>query len=203
MKQLNFIGDIHGDFTFHHTITTCLENSIQIGDYGIGFGDNPVMDHPNHRFIRGNHDNYEECKSQYPKSFINDGTVEDTPIGKMMFLGGAFSIDKQWRTPGKDWWHTEEITLEKSYELIKIYKQTKPVIMVTHDLPKSISIELFGHNNIKIEDNITNVTLDEMFMEHKPKYWIAGHWHKSITKIIDNCSFTVIGINDIATINFS
>lgn len=67
MKKLSFIGDCHGLFQRYETLIKDKENTIQVGDMGVGFlrwpHGEPSANPPhakmvagNHRFIRGNHD---------------------------------------------------------------------------------------------------------------------------------------------------
>src|SRR5260221_1403513 len=95
-----FIGDIHGDISSYERIVNHFRKpSVQIGDFGFGFGymreeHNYIDWRPDERFIRGNHDNPAVCAAQ--NGYIPDGTIE----GNTMYLGGAWSIDHAWRTPG-------------------------------------------------------------------------------------------------------
>ena len=190
--KVRLIGDIHGDFVALENILEGVDYSVQVGDYGIGFGSNPPAK-TNHRFIRGNHDNLSECKDYH--NFIPDGTVEDTIHGKIMFVGGAWSIDRAWRTEGLDWWADEQVSNGKASELIDLYEQVKPTIMITHDIPKSVAIKIFTKSIKNTNSNITNEMLDSMFQIHKPKYWAFGHWHHSCVNDIDGCRFMCLGIN--------
>ena len=190
---VRFIGDIHGDFPAIRKITETCKLSVQVGDYGIGFGKDPSFIDENQRFIRGNHDDYEKCKAYL--AFIDDGTVYPTKYGPMMFIGGAWSIDKPWRTPGVDWWHTEEVTQEKAYKLLEQYKALKPAIMVTHDMPRDITMSVFGLTQERAFKNLTNMMLNDMWHEHKPKAWIHGHWHNDYQTAIEGCQFIGLGIN--------
>ena len=116
MTITRLIGDIHGHFYDYqaHSIEDFDGPTVQIGDFGIGFGQSDYWHESinnfhadgRHRFIRGNHDNPTVCK-QDMTGYIADGTVEDD----VMFIGGAWSIDNPvappgWyrRTAGYDWW---------------------------------------------------------------------------------------------------
>lgn len=74
MKSIRFIGDVHGNWKRYKKIINDCDTSIQVGDFGVGFiskiteqvHSNPPYDHMkrgDHRFIRGNHDNPNVCKS--------------------------------------------------------------------------------------------------------------------------------------------
>lgn len=185
MKKLRFIGDVHGKFNAYAKLLDGCDASIQVGDMGIGFpGDHtdPVFP-PQHRFIRGNHDNPSVCR-QHP-NWIRDGSVE----GNIMFIGGAWSIDECMRTEGVDWWRDEELDYNTLGVFIDKAMINKPDIMVTHDAPYSVCEALFTMMPIKTR---TQVALDCIFQEHKPKLWIFGHWHKDVVKEIDGTTFVCL-----------
>ena len=64
---MRLIGDIHGKIE-PYIQTALTYDTVQIGDFGIGFMHNKDMEKVNkfhtdgnHRFIRGNHDDPEKC----------------------------------------------------------------------------------------------------------------------------------------------
>lgn len=201
LKMIRMIGDIHGDFESYDKIIKDLEEtypgakSIQVGDYGIGFGNNPDISkvNKNHRFIRGNHDCLDECMLY--DNFIVDGHLDRFEGGSMMFIGGAWSIDRGYRQPYKDWWPDEEVSYEKAVALINGYEYIKPTIMVTHDMPRSASMNNFRLSEERVGKNMTNQMLDEMFKIHKPKLWIHGHWHIQYKTTFNDTTFVGLGIN--------
>lgn len=183
--MMRFIGDIHGKtFGYQDLIVDC-ERSIQLGDFGMGFGatleadfiDDMIDTFPgNHKFIRGNHDDPAECKKS--KHWIPDGAVDDD----MMFVGGAWSIDQAHRNEGVSWWREEELSYARLLSLTRKYIDTKPRVMVTHTAPieiaRQMGFEIIG-NGSRTEQAFTS-----MFEFHKPEIWLFGHWHKSFDKVI-------------------
>lgn len=119
MKNLIFLGDIHGNFNYlkwyikTHDLTDCV--IYQVGDFGIGFtteyndmntlGDlNRVLKKRNIQMyaIRGNHDNPKFFDGHLANHFDNlhllaDYTVIDIEGTKILGLGGAISIDRKLR----------------------------------------------------------------------------------------------------------
>lgn len=181
MVMIRFIGDVHGKFRRYRDLIRDVQNSIQVGDFGVGF--RKTYEHPasaaphdsmsrgNHRFIRGNHDNPGVCRGH--KFWIPDGSVE----GDMMFCGGALSIDRSMRTTGLDWWEDEELSYAQFQEVIDTFVTQKPRIMVTHDCPEVVATEMFrGHYKFN-DPSITRQAFDMMFQEHQPEVWLFGHWH--------------------------
>ena len=197
MYKMRYIGDVHGKFGPYKKIIENVKESIQVGDMGVGFKHShrsgEIKDSPNppydamtkegvnHRFIRGNHDNLEVCAQH--SQYILDCTVKDDT----MFIGGAYSIDKEWRTEGYDWWADEELSYDQLNCAIDLYEKTKPRVMITHECPESISAALFPRR-LNIGSSTRNA-FDQMFALHKPELWIFGHWHMSRDEMIDGCRF--------------
>ena len=195
-KKIRFIGDIHGDleawkFLINEDNYDC---TIQVGDFGAGFvrvPDEKEID-LKHKFIRGNHDDPQVCKES-PR-WIPDGTF--WPELLMMFVGGAYSIDKEYRTIGVDWWEDEELSYQELEKMINLYINYKPRVMVTHDFPHSVAEKLFrGMGGYPIKATRTSYALDKMLWEHKPEIHLGGHWHEPKDEIINGTRFICLGIN--------
>lgn len=197
--KTRFIGDVHG---LKYELSLVLDNLpqsitnvIQVGDMGVGFGQgdfwheslDDMLERVNGRFIRGNHDNPAMCKTM--KSWIQDGVIEND----VMFVGGAWSIDRQWRTKDYDWWEDEELSYEGLYLLIQTYNYVQPRVMVTHDCPLPVSEELFIKRGKSFSGTQyrtrTGTAFQEMFETHKPALWIFGHWHYDVDEVIDGTRF--------------
>jgi hypothetical protein len=184
-----FIGDIHGKIREYEQLIERrgIDCSLQLGDLGAGF-QNVVL--PNlslaHKALRGNHDDPAVIR-KYPNYLGDYGYL---PEQDMYYISGAWSIDKNWRTPGISWWPDEEldfITLRLIIEEIEYYK---PRIIASHDCPSSIRKELFGFGHF-IETR-TGMALAEAFMLHKPTWWIFGHYHRSRNMNILSTNFVCL-----------
>ena len=210
--KTRIIGDIHGKFneyafynldvgrTRHMGDPVPPERSIQVGDFGIGFYtsywhdmvNDWMMKNPNHRFIRGNHDNPAKCFEM--ANWIYDGVVEND----VMYVGGAWSIDHAMRTEGLDWWRDEELSVSQFNAIIDIYQNVKPRVMITHDCPTAIAWEMFvsrgdtlaGTKQIKTR---TGEALQAMWEMHKPEHWIFGHWHNTRDITLLGTKFQCLG----------
>lgn len=210
MRNIRFIGDIHGNFYQYLNLINSCDESVQIGDHGIGFvrrgksvldaykyiDFQPYTPIEGHRFIRGNHDHPAICKLH--PSYINDGHYEDG----MMFVGGALSIDKDWRIAGESWWPDEELSYEELQYIAGQYGVRKPNIMVTHECPESVSdilvAQLLGGRKFNFPSR-TREVFDVMLTSHRPKLWIFGHWHVSFDMIIDGTRF--ICLNELEAVD--
>lgn len=179
---IRFIGDVHAKFDKYVELTGVPHPTIQVGDFGIGFKPNPLeqIDPLKDRFIRGNHDWPAECKRQ--PNYIGDGTFEDG----IFFIGGAYSIDRAWRTEGLDWWPDEELSYQELDAQIDRFVELKPNIVVSHDVPAPAFHYVLGHHG---EMSRTANALTAMFHFHKPKLWIFGHHHKHFEGTYDGCKF--------------
>jgi len=196
--KTRIIGDIHGKVASYAAIADESEKSIQIGDFGFGFFDrgsyhersvHEFFDkNPQHRFIRGNHDDPARCREV--SNFVEDGTVEN----KTMFIGGAWSIDYLNRHEGISWWRDEECSEEQFVNMTQGYIDIKPKIMITHDAPLEASKKMFLDKGLGMGDNkqimtMTGNALQHMFEIHQPDVWIYGHWHGDITETIKGTEF--------------
>lgn len=202
-KTIRFIGDIHGSYGMYAIRVMGVPDSVQVGDFGFGFGqsgsatyiDNVLYKYAqgSHRMIRGNHDNPDEMKKS--NHFIPDGTIE----GNVMYIGGAASIDKHMRTEGVDFWSKEESSDEELEALVKLYGKTKPNILVTHECPEFFSdrvmVPLVG--GIANFRSRTREAFDRMYIVHKPKIHIFGHWHKDVDQVWGKTRMICLGIGSV------
>jgi len=216
MTLTRLIGDIHGLINDYRVfaINDFEGPTIQIGDFGIGFGQsdywhefiNDFHTLSNHRFIRGNHDNPYMCQEMI--GYIPDGTTEND----VMFIGGAWSIDNPNAPPGwykrtayVDWWPEEECTDDQFEAMFETYKRVKPRVMITHDCPSSISYEMFwGSGFLKgpVYPNRTGEWLDRFFEAHQPEFHFFGHWHKTMALKRGNTTFVCLGELDTIDVDF-
>lgn len=187
-----FIGDVHGEFECYKKIISKLPESIQLGDMGLGF--HPLLDadfpdcFPEHRFIRGNHDNPKVCRNK--KEYLGDfGHISAL---KLFFVSGAHSIDSMHRTNGFDWWDDEQLSRKELFNALKSYRKYKPRIVISHDCPAMLMHQF----NIRGKRDRTAYALDEMFKSHKPEIWIFAHHHRKCSFEERGVRFEALGILD-------
>ncbi|WNL50742.1 metallophosphatase [Ruegeria phage RpAliso] len=186
---LRLIGDVHAKTLRYRAIAEQAEESIQVGDLGMGFlipeqqEDLALLQEGGkHRFIRGNHDDPELCRKS--NGWIKDGHFDADR--NMMFIGGAWSIDfdirqsRDRRYGGKTWWPDEEVALCELERIRADFVYFKPDIVITHDCPRSVAKHLFFRPPYDTRNQFrtrTSEALDAMFRDHKPDLWVFGHWH--------------------------
>jgi hypothetical protein len=175
---VRYIGDIHGKIDRYLPLIQGVD-SIQVGDFGMGFIPTPELP-ARARFIRGNHDSPEICR-QHP-NWIADGTIEDDT----MFIGGAWSIDRAYRTEGVSWWPDEELSISELDRMIDMAIAMRPRIMVTHDCPTDAVYHLFNAHPISTR---TQQALNAIWQLAPPEIWLFGHWHQSRDQVINGTRF--------------
>lgn len=205
-------GDTHGNqILWDACITSFLkpgDTIIVLGDFGIGFFDGKYwseemfFDYLAEQsytilFVDGNHENFEKMNS-YEISEWNGGCVhrirpnvihlmrgEIFEIdGKRVFtFGGGYSLDKDYRIPGRTWW-VEEMPNNEEYK-----KATKNLedcgfdvdYILTHTAP-SDTVEYMSRLNMGIKNTVVEefpLTGYLQWVAEKTSYdkWYFGHFH--------------------------
>lgn len=196
-KPLVFVGDVHAKID---RLLSKLNGDevFQLGDMGLGFKGVYLPKQKNLRFIRGNHDSPQKCQAH--PNYAGEFGYDDKR--KLFYLGGAFSIDYQWRTEGVSWWRDEELNPVQLQEAAKQYAEVKPKIVATHDCPDSVRIKLLREIaiNFRPEKDVptrTATALQAMFEQHKPDIWLFGHYH--IDKDFEHEGTRFICLNELST----
>jgi Icc-related predicted phosphoesterase len=183
-EELMLIGDSHGKLDEYWKLLQGFEGeSIQIGDFGFKKHHEWHMkniDSDKHKVLFGNHDSTDFLDA--PHSLGNWSYCEER---KLMTVRGAWSVDRVSRTEGVDWWSNEELNYGEFLEVLDVYIEKKPNVVVTHDCPHIIRQTLFG---ITQKSTTTN-GLQGMFDFHQPKLWVFGHHHESKDVIIKGTRF--------------
>lgn len=210
-------GDWHGSFkqaekVIRHTHELGLDTIFHVGDFGIWNNDKPFLNQMHFLlnqweiemyFIDGNHENFDML---YEKKILEDGTryVRDRityiPRGyrwewhgmTFLGLGGAVSIDKDFRVEGRSWWAQEALTDED----ILTAQSGGPVdVMFTHDSPASApnSITDDWHGQMQAmkyygKENLAACTdhrkrLQEAADVNTPRLLFHGHYHRAMNGI--------------------
>lgn len=189
---LRIIGDVHGIFDQYAHLCRGAEYSLQVGDMGFDYSYiNEHVDFNKHKIIGGNHDNYSDKRiledgsvvfEKQSKHFLGEfGNWLIPGFGNVYFVRGAYSVDKNNRTFGVDWWSDEELTQSQGNKMLKDYELKKPNFVVTHTVPASIMPyipfrRLKGFGDVR---SSTSTLLDLAYNVHQPDVWVFGHFHKS------------------------
>ena len=183
------IGDVHGMVDQYNRLIKNSDRSIQVGDFGFAKQHEWHMkncDPTKHQIVFGNHDDYGYLKS--PHSL---GNYSLTPEG-IFTIRGAESIDKHHRIEGVSWWREEELNWSEANQVVESYMQLRPEIVISHDCPDSVCLQLFGYGG-----SFTRKLLENLFQLYQPSLWIFGHHHKSKNEVILGTRF--ICLNELET----
>lgn len=216
MTKTLYIGDIHGSWDVLEILVKTamlrhpdIKRVVQVGDAGFwprmsikywySHSSVPVPVF----FIDGNHEDHftllqnmtTEPAVRHPAYtgalHIPRGFYHD----KILYMGGASSIDKDYRTPGHDWFPDESIS-QKDFETACLNSGNQIVnVMVCHDTTKRgfgyMTPFLFG-GGLKSCGETDRIALEELFIRAKPKLYIHGHYHGSRHYEIEGCLFIVL-----------
>lgn len=185
------IGDVHGYYDRYANIARDRDYTLQIGDLGFKYGCLEDLDPERHKIVAGNHDNYDILPSL--PHYLGDWGFHTLGGTEFFFLRGAYSIDRDSRTIGLDWWSQEEIPIEAFMEARTFYRELKPKIVITHTCPESLAPAFLNPRySHRVHVTKTGWMLDELFNSHQPELWVFGHFHMSKTIMEGRTRFTCL-----------
>lgn len=243
--RILYLGDLHGNFSLIHQYVKNYDikdaHIIQVGDFGVGFA---LLDKERRALgmfhdlfvknnvivwaIRGNHD-FKPYFDNDPFGFSNirlvpDYTVLELEGKKILCVGGAVSVDREWRytgaqrrgefnvMPGQSWWKDEVFVLEKE----KVVDLKGINIVVTHTCPSYCPpdntfgfgsfvegiIRDTGDVGLKTDLNVERQAMNDLFHYLKINgnnidnhYY--GHFHKSEVQNYDGIVHRMLGVGEL------
>ncbi len=200
MTHFRIISDIHGRKSLYLKMILPATYSLQLGDLDFNYdwmkGD---VDHKNHWFFGGNHDNYDVIKNS-PHNLGDFGVKEVPELGNFFFIRGAWSIDQKIRKKHISWWPQEELSYAESLKAIELYEATKPEILITHQTSQKIAKTMGLDPDFAIDcgwnesfpNHFMGTFFDQIFEIHQPKFWFFGHYHLNWIKKVDKTTFVCI-----------
>lgn len=212
------------DFCSKH-VTTREDIMIVLGDAGINYYLNErdyvlkdsLLDLPVTLFcVHGNHEERPEnidgyktrefhngivCyEEKYPNIlFAKDGEIYNFDGKSTLVIGGAYSVDKNYRLMmGYNWYSSEQPNDNIKDRIRKVLKEhnNEVDIILSHTCPfKYLPYEVFlsGIDQSTV-DNGTEKFLDEIEETTKYKKWYCGHYHTD--KKIDDIRFMMYDIDE-------
>jgi hypothetical protein len=109
-------------------------------------------------------------------------------------LGGAFSVDYQHRTEGKDWWRNEEPTPEEAAALVA----SGPLdILITHDAPAGVPLkgDFQLSDELTRKADITRTLLRRVVDSMTVPQLFCGHWHQRRTSELSHPDGTITRVD--------
>lgn len=191
MYFIRIINDIHGYVDDYLQIAKSAPgHTLQIGDLNFNYDFMDQLDPTIHKFGQGNHDSHAILETNPPPHFIGrfgEFQLGDEPL-RAMWIGGAYSVDKAYRTEWVNWWANEELSSNEANKCLKQYEEVKPNIVFSHDCPASV-LPCFVTNNWKIQPSYTSRLLEQCFAIHAPRYWFFAHHHRNCRRLLGETEF--------------
>lgn len=182
-----------------------LKVIVQVGDFGIGPwpGERKTFTGVVDRMLAradawmlvtpGNHENYatlEAAPRDAAGMLVLGDRLRALPRGhrwrlgglRWGSLGGATSIDQQWRTAGRDWWPQERIRQAD----VDTLGDDPLAVLLTHEAPMGVTVE--SAMDVSRVDPATLAEADEgrrlvrrAVERTRPRVVLSGHWHQRLT----------------------
>lgn len=206
-------GDIHGNPSrieaqglFHNM--TKDDMFLIAGDFGCIFGLGEQDEQKLNQletlpfmilFIDGNHECFPKLYS-YPEELWHGGRVHrirknvlhlmrgqvfDLDGTSVFTMGGAYSIDKMFRIPGKSWWPEEMPSPEEYSEALEnLKKHNNSVdVIVSHAAPDK-TMEMFVQTGVisgrYLQEMELNLFLEKVCQTVQYKHYYFGHMHQDM-----------------------
>lgn len=210
MKKIIVCGDIHGEYGQLNMLINRHRPDmvLQCGDFGYfpkwhgktyvnDFGRLKVIDQyciftngvPVY-WCDGNHEDHHaliELAKKDPHSFTENtfyqkrGSYITLPDGRnVLFMGGAFSIDREWRVLNESYWEEEVLTETDLQNLPNVNID----IVISHTAPSSFDLKI----GKEFPDHSREI-LEYVFRKYHPKHWYFGHYHKYISGRTNGCTW--------------
>jgi len=124
---------------------------------------------------------------------IPRGHVWEWSGTRLMGLGGAVSIDRKYRTPGKSWWPEEVLSPadeERAYEAVK---DRGVDVLFTHDAATNVPMPSMYPDP---QSTWHRQVVTDIAKAARPRLWWHGHMHAALDYIYDyhDANIRVIGL---------
>ena len=196
-EKILVVGDVHAEFGVLNTLINKKKPTIvlQCGDFGYwpDIKAYPkVPDACKLYWCDGNHEHFWSLKERksdevWPNVFyMKRGSTLTLPDGRtVLFLGGAKSIDKEYRTYGQDWFEEEEISMN---DITQIDRNQKIDIIISHTCP----VEFMKYTEDGRVNDWSRKALSHVRQMFNPLLWYFGHWHCYDTGFTLGCRWTAL-----------
>ncbi len=206
--RIMVLGDVHAKFG---ELTALIkiekpELILQCGDFGFWPGKVNFSAINNGNTVicwcDGNHENHDKIgellktngKERKPIEILPNilycprGSVIKLPDGRyVLFVGGAWSMDRHFRIEGHNWFSQEVINDDD----ISALPDRNIDIIISHTVPNYFVTEYEKWQKEAAKD-ISSKALDYVYDKYKPSKWYFGHWHISRKGVYENCQWTAL-----------
>ena len=197
MMRVLAAGDIHGKFKLFREQLDLLNPDfvLSTGDFGYWPNKNFERIWDSNKipiyFCDGNHEFHPALQDFTEMTEVADnvfymprGSTLRMPDGRIvLFVGGARSIDREYRTKGVDYFPEEELTSE----VLEIIDGIKKVdIVISHTKCSGFDVD------IECDDDPSMEVLDEVFEIFNPSQWFFSHFHLYDKQYSDGCQWVCL-----------
>lgn len=226
MSRILFLGDVHGHWRNANRLLDALlqhnlrfDEVIQVGDMGFWPGTVPPWSRDlgcRARWVDGNHEHFPRLQARDQGFGVDPSTPwvdgwrdflerwEYQPRGTItdgiLFVGGARSVDKHYRTEGLDWFPEENLSAadrEHIVAQVEAYGPENIHTVVAHDCPQRFDVlaaVLARNGSAKFGADPNRPFLDELFELVRPQRWLFGHYHVRWKDTVDGCEARCISL---------
>lgn len=212
-SRLGLIGDAHSNTDFLIDAASALveagcDQLVSVGDFGLVWDGSSGERRKLRRLdaaleimdrvlwvVDGNHENHSRVAALPIDSagfrwageriaFLPRGHRATTPGGRVVaFLGGACSVDRRSRVPGRTWWPAEAIGEDDLERL-----GTEPAdVLIGHDSPQSVALtdRLAGERGDWDPGDLAyaeagQASFHKAFLTLHPRVAVGGHYHRHL-----------------------
>lgn len=205
-----FVGDVHANRVFIKSVYQKAKDEevdkiVQVGDFGwwprtvpgqrfiylasslASQSNIPLL------FVDGNHEDHDQLPHDATEvvelepgiHYLPRGVVTTLGDSRVLGIGGAVSVDRQWRTEHVDWFR-EETANFAAYNKAATAEGSIDIVLA-HDLPAGVDLELDYPvtPNVAAHCNLHRIGMRELMDIHKPDLWVGGHYHQRTTQKIN------------------
>lgn len=198
------MNDVFIDQCFFYAEGADIDVMIQVGDFGFNFDSRFIgaitagLDrNPHIQFfwLDGNHDDHDYIRNRIMSKgaeqvdwrhpvphwhermfYCPRGSTHWFAGKRVMFMGGAYSIDQHRRTPGVSWWYGEMIT---EMELQRAMSMGKVDVLFSHDSPQNDYLDYATDGFKNDRSSVSNRRKLSVLLESaQPDDVYHGHYHE-------------------------
>lgn len=186
-------------------------------DYGHGWDDaylnrlDELLEEANRDvfWLDGNHENFDRLEQigAFPNKrepvqtsertwYLPRGYVWEMAGKRVMAVGGAYSVDKPYRTEGSSWWPQEELTDE---DVERAVAQGRVDVMLTHDTYTGFRVPgvhaEWKQDEFAVLCKPNRDKLLTILNSAQPQLYIHGHYHVGYTERDESHALDVMGLD--------
>jgi predicted phosphodiesterase len=197
-------GDTHGNLPHFRSLIDVAKREgcqriVQVGDFGYWPHYAPFHEQVNRLameagvtvyWLDGNHENFdaleEAINTEAPSPqqmlaelwYLPRGCTWEWDGCRFMALGGAYSIDKDYRVEGQSWWPQELLTTP---QVVRAMGRGPVNVLFTHDAPEGVCPII---SNVYKGDEISRgnrLGVSAVVHTLRPRLLVHGHYHHRYT----------------------